>query len=587
MIVKHNIPSLNTNNRLTQNKKKADSTLEKLSSGYKINRAGDDAAGLAISEKMRSQIRGLNMAGKNIQDGISLIQTAESGLGSIQDPNLLRLRELAIQAANDTLTDSDRKLLQMEVEQIKSNIDEIATNTEFNGIKLLNQPNKIEQETIAATQMPGPITWTKSSHGYFMLDIATDGNNFVAVGRDGKTATSSDGVVWNYISKTPTSEVLTSVTSGAGLFVAVGNRATILTSNDGINWTQQNSGLNTNNDFDEIIYDGNKFLALTKDSFDIVTSVDGVNWNIESSGAVGSITYGNGKYVSSGLGEIRISDDGLNWTTSATLDSLGVTDKVQNIIWTGNNFVALTHKNFALISENGINWTRNTVTENNRIGLNEIAWDGNQYIAVGGEPILGGNIGYAFTSLDGIQWFESKIVNNTNTLAGILEQNGRFYVVGNKAMMVGTPSSPITTSTTTTVIAENDMKNINLQVGANSGNTTRIELANVKTETLGINNIDMSTRQGANSAISLIDKASVIISSERAKFGAYQNRLEYANNSVVNTSENLQSAESRIRDTDMAKEMMTFTKNNILSQTTQSMLAQSNKQPEGILQLLQ
>lgn len=143
MRIRHNISSLNTNNKLQIYRGKTEKTLEKLSSGFKINRAGDDAAGLAISEKMRGQIRGLNMAGKNIQDGISLIQTAESGLSNIQDPNLQRLRELAIQSANDTLTDEDRRLIQKEVEQLKQGINNISNNTEFNGIKLLNRTSYV------------------------------------------------------------------------------------------------------------------------------------------------------------------------------------------------------------------------------------------------------------------------------------------------------------------------------------------------------------------------------------------------------------------------------------------------------------
>jgi len=158
MIIAHNLSALNSLNRLNQNNKATSSTLEKLSSGYRINKAADDAAGLAISEKMRAQIRGLEKAQQNIQDGISLIQTAEGGLASIHNPNLVRLRELAIQAANDTLTDADRKLIQKEVEQIKQGIDEIANNTEFNGIKLLNSeadnPKIIGTEIITMT-IPG------------------------------------------------------------------------------------------------------------------------------------------------------------------------------------------------------------------------------------------------------------------------------------------------------------------------------------------------------------------------------------------------------------------------------------------------
>lgn len=134
----------------------------------------------------------------------------------------------------------------------------------------------------------------------------------------------------------------------------------------------------------------------------------------------------------------------------------------------------------------------------------------------------------------------------------------------------------------------NDVDNrLNLQIGANSGDSFTVELTDATTTALGLDNIDLSTRQGAESAISKIDEAIAHVSSERGKIGAYQNRLDHAYNSVTNTSENLQSADSRIRDTDMAKEMMAYTKNNILTQAAQAMIAQSNKQPETVLQLLQ
>lgn len=127
-------------NRYNHTNTNLNKTLEKLSSGYKINRASDDAAGLSIGEKMRTQIRGLNQAGENIQDGMSFIQTAEGGMAQILDPNLARLRELAVQSANDTLTDTDRKLIQKEVDEIINGIDDIANGTEFNTIKALRPP---------------------------------------------------------------------------------------------------------------------------------------------------------------------------------------------------------------------------------------------------------------------------------------------------------------------------------------------------------------------------------------------------------------------------------------------------------------
>lgn len=149
-MIQHNLTALYASNKRNENNHATAKTLQKLSSGYRINSAADDAAGLAISEKMRAQIRGLEKAQRNIQDGISLIQTAEGALGSIHE-TLIRLRELAIQAANDTLIDADRELIQQEVEQMKQGINNIANNTEFNTMKLLNRENSTTTITTPGT----------------------------------------------------------------------------------------------------------------------------------------------------------------------------------------------------------------------------------------------------------------------------------------------------------------------------------------------------------------------------------------------------------------------------------------------------
>lgn len=153
MQINSNMIALNTKNQLKKNNKATSNIMEKLSSGKKINKAADDAAGLAISQKMRAQIRGLDQASQNAQDGISLVQTAEGGLSTINNPHLARLRELAIQSANDTLVDSDREKIQMEVEEIVEAIDDIANNTEFNGINLLNVPDGGKVEEIVSKQI--------------------------------------------------------------------------------------------------------------------------------------------------------------------------------------------------------------------------------------------------------------------------------------------------------------------------------------------------------------------------------------------------------------------------------------------------
>jgi flagellin len=337
MRINHNISALNTYRQLTVNVTASSKSLEKLSSGYRINRAGDDAAGLAISEKMRGQIRGLEMASKNAQDGISLIQTAEGALNETH-AILQRMRELAVQSATDTNTDDDRAELQKEVEQLLEEIDRIANNTEFNTKKLLD--------------------------GSFKDAVFQIGANA------GQTVTLSIG------------KMDTSV-SGAGGVPSGGGA----------------SG--------------------------VVSGVSGVP---------------SGGGVSGGVS------------------------------------------------------------------------------GVSGVPSGGGASG----GVSGVS---------------------------------GVPS------------------------GGGGGTT-------VSGAGLGIANVNISTQAGASAAITTIQNAINKVSSERAKLGAIQNRLEHTINNLGTAAENLTASESRIRDVDMAKEIMEFTKNAILQQAAQAMLAQANMQPQGVLQLL-
>jgi len=441
MIVNHNISALNTVNKLTQNNKKTTNAMEKLSSGLRINKASDDAAGLAISEKMKGQIRGLQQAQRNIQDGISLIQTAESGLGSIQDPNLQRLRELSIQAATDTLTDADRQLIQKEVEQIKSGINDIANNIHFNGINLLNETasTTIETETITTTKTvnetvnilsPGIILQTK-----FLQNPG--GGEVIGIGPS--TPFDGDGrIVFTFINPPPNPDYIF-VPSGADITETLNN---------------------------------------IKDIFESIKS-----------GTSGTVAQQN-----------HIIDNNMKFEIY------------------GDNFVLIADKNLRT------------------------------YYGGGG-------------SFDG----------------------GKSYMVGTTARIDYEKKVEETITITHTKVTH---KNLTLQIGANSGESFFAELTDARTEALSIDDIDLSNRQGAESAISKIDKALNKVSSERSKFGAYQNALEHINNNASNYEINLTASESRIRDVDIAKQIMDLTKNQILSQASQAMLTQAIQQPQSVLQLL-
>ncbi|MEO4055110.1 flagellin [Solibacillus sp. CAU 1738] len=409
MRIKHNISSLNTNNRLQNNRGKLEKSLEKLSSGFKINRAGDDAAGLAISEKMLGQIRGLDMAGKNIQDGISLVQTAEGALNEVHSL-LQRGRELSVQASNDTNTDIDREAIQKEIEEIKKEITSIGNNTEFNTKKLLD----------------GSVS--------YQTNPSTPQSTLKATGAGGGSFTVDDG--WIDFGNDPSNQHKAKLNEGEKVI------------DDPANW------------------------LFTKLSI--------------------GVYYDNG--VPQSLSIHSIPD----------------------------GFI-ITHNNPSLIfSYNGIT----------------------------------------------IDLSQSKPPNGSS---GSQHQ-------GNIDLTAGNNDGEII----------NDVDNsLNFQIGANSGQTINLSISDVRSQAIGIDNVSVLNNALAQYAISSFDSAINAVSGVRSNLGAYQNRLEHTYNSVSNTSENLQSAESRIRDTDMAKEMMNFTKSNILIQAAQSMLAQSNKQPEGVLQLLQ
>lgn len=410
MRIKHNIPSLNTNNRLQQNKGKIDKALEKLSSGYKINRAGDDAAGLAISEKMRGQIRGLDMASKNIQDGVSLVQTAEGALNEIHSL-LQRGRELSVQAANDTNVGDDRKAIQSELEQIKKEITSIGNNTEFNTKKLLD----------------GSLSYKQNP--------STPQSKIIATGAGSSSFTVDDG------------------------WISFGSDSTLP------HKAKLNSG--------EKVIDDPANGLYTKFSI--------------------SVYYGN---------------DG----SPEKLNIYSIPDGY-NIV---SNHPDLTY------SYNGMT----------------------------------------------VDVSQKKITTGTSGEQG---QGVISLTAGNNDAELS-----------------NDVDNrLTLQVGANAGQNMQLEMSDVRSQAIGVDGASVLNNALAQISISQFDNAINTVSSVRSNLGAYQNRLEHAYNAVTNTSENLQSAESRIRDADMAKEMMEFTKGNILMQATQTMLSQSNQQPQGVLQLLQ
>jgi flagellin len=419
MIINHNLMAMNTHRQLGINQAGASKSMEKLSSGLRINRAGDDAAGLAISEKMRGQIRGLKQASRNAQDGISLIQTAEGALNETHSI-LQRMRELAVQASTDTNTLEDRKEIQKEINQLLEEIDRIADNTEFNTKKLINGD-------LAEVAEAG--------------EAGEAGEATAAI----KTADAALAASIDFDSDIADAAVNMLVINGQDI-----DMTNVKALGDGVDGTDPTGQAS--------------IIAALQDDIDAV--FDG------------------------------IAHDGVTFTVGATDDGeLTITSSV-----TG--------------AESEVDLTGSDAGVAALLGL---------------------------TTLDAV--------------------NGEDATEAGAGATGGTTAS--------LKVSNSDISSV----------TTDAEAA-------ALSNAGVLTQAGADAAITTINTAITQVSAERSKLGAYQNRLEHTISNLGTSAENLQASESRIRDLDMAEEIMAFTKNNILQQAATAMLAQANMAPQSVLQLL-
>ena len=392
MIINHNMNALNAHRNMGINNTAAGKSMEKLSSGLRINRAGDDAAGLAISEKMRGQIRGLTQASRNSADGISMIQTAEGALN--ETTNILqRMRELAVQASNDTNTTSDREEIQKEINALTEEVDRIANNTEFNTQKLLNGSKSGEEGDLVREAVA-------EKQGVFKINL------------DAVVAKNDRLVIDGKVIKFETDQ-------------NVGDNAKIKAK------------------LDDVL--GDKYIINVDDQKNITLT----------------------QKVGTDKDEFKVSLNGNDIGKNVKVQTEGVTGRAE-------------------------------------------------------------------------EFSEGKV---------------------------------------------------SVQVGANASQSMSIEIGDMRAQALKITNakgkgLSVESAEDANKAITAFDAALNAVSSQRANLGAVQNRLEYTISNLDNTAENLTSAESTLRDVDMAKEMMEYSKNNILNQAAQAMISQANQQPQNVLQLL-
>ncbi|WP_020619540.1 flagellin [Paenibacillus daejeonensis] len=534
MRINHNIAALNTHRQLTSNTAGASKSLEKLSSGLRINRAGDDAAGLAISEKMRAQIRGLDMAAKNAQDGISLIQTAEGALNETHSI-LQRMRELADQSANGTNTAEDRKNLQDEVVQLKQEVDRIGNNTEFNTQKLLNGSLKSSGALVGQNGTTGSI-------------IAKQTAGTVEAG-----AAISSGDITD------------------AMFVE--ETITIDGTEIKVNW----ANLSTDDKAFLKAVDTTDLGAAAKATNIIVNAI---NSAIDASGK--NVSHVKGYTDNAGVITLQSGSKGVDSKFSLDSGAAGVLNQMYGAATPADGESTYNGADTANAADLRIG---NVLLE---VDLAGVATSGDDMSEVADALQTAINDAIAAyngitNKADGEEGF-IKDVTVTVTNDGRLSINSESGPVTLQDRYGNTDVSDLGLSNAQTEAAGNG--GMTFQIGANRGQTITFGIGDMRSAALGIAGVDISTATSASAALDQLDKAITSVSSERSKMGAVQNRLEHTINNLQTASENLTAAESRIRDVDMAKEMMDFTKNNILSQAAQAMLAQANQQPQGVLQLL-
>jgi flagellin len=528
MRINHNISALKANNQLGKTNKSLDDALEKLSSGYRINSAADDSAGLAISEKMRTQISGLDQASRNASDGISVIQTAEGALSETESM-LQRMRELAVQSANGIYTTQDRSAIQSEIDQLNQEITRISDTTEFNTMNLLN--GNIDRKSYTSNNDVKLISVSDTvAVGEYDLTVTQDARQAVIVGN----ATVID-------------DPLTTDTELSS------DRKIAATEAGSININGESIKVDEGDTVDEVfekIRDAcdavniNVFSASAPDNTGTDHTMAGYTSDPLAEGS--SLIFVSKEYGTNQKIDIYCDNSALCGILGLTIDGVSATGVDAQALVTVKDLTDPTNTSL-------FNSTATVSTNGNKITVS----DSNDFtMTVNVEP---GAVGTTFTD----------------------------------TVIEGTPptvtDSDITAATDNLEIAVSvlDAGPMDLQIGANEGQTMAVRIPNVTPQTLGIDKINIATADGAQDAIGLLDTAINTISSIRSKLGAYQNRLEHSISNLDTTSENMTESLSRISDVDMAEEMAEYTQKNVLAQAGTSMLAQANQRPQMILSLLQ
>ena len=737
--INQNVTSLSTYSNLSNTTNKMEKSIAKLSSGLRINTAADDAAGLAISEKMRSQVRGLNRAKLNAQDGVSMIQAAEGGLNETESI-IQRMRELAIQGSNDTLTSNDRLEIQKEINQLKTAIDDISNSTEFNTKKLLNGSQTASLSStsnaitglvtgngavggdyqVSMTVLQGGISQMQRTqifmdkdtgelakgntklediaqfydeNGVFALatsqtltvtgnsessevsingkmtlnELASTLQNAIAgashlgirnssvsvintvtsqvsgvggyleftsgaIGESGQFSIAGEQKMMDALGMSVTREAVNNVVQ-LRLQDTSGNIRTINTSSDRATGLIEGMDLQFSSTAAQIagnggIVDGLKFETAEILKFQFKTSAGATATEITVAFAVGDdysmegIAAKINRLIFSATGtisgaeatvvdgQIRLSYNPNNGTAPTDIDVTHESKTLGFLVGNYSGFVDGEKDTSKSIK--GISMLDTTMTAGNTAGTTLTvkiqAIGGNKTITVGQQvgagvadlieidnKILSSNtilatagISARLDVINGSMAFTSTVMgqkNNNNAASDI----GNITISSSSTVLNnllgykdGTARGSGDTNYRVRVVDNTPV----LQIGANAGQQMEVGISNMSAAALGIDKLDMSSSEGAQTAIEKIDQALGRVSAERSKLGAFSNRLQYTMNNLENTATNLTDAESRIRDVDMAMEMISFTSAQIMNQSGTAMLAQANAMGQSVLSLL-
>lgn len=524
MRINHNIAALNASNRLKSNDNAISKNLQKLSSGYRINSAADDAAGLAVSEKMRSQINGLSQAEDNAQNGISLVQTAEGGLNETESI-LQRMNTLAVESANGTYQDdTDRANLNKEITALKSEVDRISTSTNFNGISLLDgslSGNETVTLNVGSVVTTGAVSNSPAVAGSFTAALISAGDTAAGTDTYTITYTKADGTM---------TSLAVSFTVGA-TGIELSNGAVI-------------TGTGTSS---------------AVEIADVATALTSVLSADADFSAAFSVSF------SGSTATFTAKDAG---TSGAKINALSDKDAGGTFLVTVNTAVT------AANSFESVDFTTAIAYDGTNTASSIFTVNGQKFafVASGADASeLGSDVNVVIDAGAGSSPVSTDIASMSsliNSKTGLTTDISSSTTINFKSSKVGSA--------------------VAFQIGSDNKADQRVSLNidNMSSTGLGIQSVSVATQDDAEAAIDTIKAAINTVSATRADLGALQNRLEHTTNNLSTMNENLTSAESTIRDVDMSSEMVDLTKNQILEQAATSMLAQANAQPQNVLSLL-